>query len=117
MSNSNFEITNYSVDETTQELLSVEINGKSFGSEPAPTGTNKLYAWELQGDPSAEGSLFVYTKDENPAVGDFILQAMTTGSTTYIDYDSKITEIGENSIVADLKTYNRHESSDIVLSL
>lgn len=31
MSNSNFEITNYSVDKTTQELVSVEINGKSFG--------------------------------------------------------------------------------------
>lgn len=117
MSNSNFEITNYSVDETTQELVSVEINGKSFGNEPAPTGTNKLYAWKFQSDPSAEGDVFVYTKDENPAVGDFILKAMATGDSSYIDYKSMITGIGENSIVVGVYTYNRYDSMDIVLSL
>lgn len=32
MSNSNFEITDFTVDATSQELTSVKINNKSFGS-------------------------------------------------------------------------------------
>lgn len=47
-------ITNFSVDKTTQELTSVEINGKSFSLEPAPSGSVTLYAYN-ENDPEGEG--------------------------------------------------------------
>lgn len=152
MSNTNFKITDFTVDATSQELTSVKINNKSFGSnvslednktatinvstytEPVevtptsgkdgmkkatitlsniPSGTSTLYAWKLQSE--EEGNVFVYTKDENPVVGDFILQPKTTSENVYIDYSSEITEIGVNNIIAGGHTYNRNDSNDITL--
>lgn len=59
MSNSNFEITNFSVDKDSQELISIEVNGKTFnGESPTPpvvddrvklaiAGTTKAYSQVL----------------------------------------------------------------------
>lgn len=151
-SNSNLRITGFTVDPTSQEITSLEVNGTPVSSsadlddnktatinvstystpvEVTPTegkeGMKKatitlsnipsgtLYAWKQVGDPSAEGSIFIYTKDESPVVGDHTLKGIDTGTDSYISYVSAITEIGEDSIVVESYTYTRYSSNDIVL--
>lgn len=97
--NSNMVITNFSVDKTTQELTSVEINGKSFILEPAPTGVSTLYAW-LDGG----SSRIVYTKTATPSINDIIFAPWEEDGTDVITKDFIVLLVNE-----DIITYGRSD--------
>ena len=121
MSNSNFTITDFSVDKTTQELTSVEINGKTFSLEPAPspTGISKLYAW-TNGD-GENVAVSIYTITATPDTDDKVIVIYAESDVTfginkkYLTYSASITSVGTDSITYNNKVYERNSEKDITL--
>lgn len=120
-SNSNFTITDFSVDKTTQELTSVEINGKTFSLEPtpSPTGVSKLYAWTYVDGEYINKS--IYTITETPSSDDKVLgihaakDASLGMDTSYLTFPNSIQSVGTNSITYGNKVYERNSEKDITL--
>lgn len=121
MSNSNFEITNYSVDKTTQELTSVEINGKNFSLEPAPTptGVSKLYAWTYSSGENV--AISIYTITATPDTDDKVVVISAQSDATlginirFLTFPNSITSVGTDSITYNSKEYERNSEKDITL--
>ena len=121
MSNSNFDITNYSVDKTTQELTSVEINGKNFSLEPAPTptGVSKLFAW-TNGD-GENVDVSIYTITATPDTDDKVVVIYANSDATfginkrYLTYSASIESVDTGSITYNNKVYERNSERDITL--
>lgn len=120
-SNSNFTITDFSVDKTTQELTSVEINGKTFSLEPAPSpiGVSKLYAWTY-----TDGELVnisIYTITETPSSDDKVIQIYSVSDSSigssiqYLTYSNTIDSVGTDSITYKNRVYERNSEKDITL--
>lgn len=120
-SNSNFIITDFSVDKTTQELTSVEINGKTFSLEPSPspTGVSKLYAWTYTNGELVNMS--IYTITETPDLDDKVIQIYSVSDSSigsvmqYLTYPNTIDSVDTNSITYRDRVFERNSEKDITL--